>query len=65
MARPPKGEITMTCELLNIFGMNTMMAEDANEPSLRIRPRHRVCRNRNAVITDETNEAFLRMLTAR
>ena len=36
----------MTRELLNIFGMNIMMAEDANEPSLRVRPRRKIRRNR-------------------
>ena len=65
IARPSKGEITMTRELLNIFGMNIMMAEDANEPSLRVRPRRKIRRNRKNVKSRDTNEAFLRMLTAR
>ena len=65
MARPPKGEITMTCELLNIFGMNTMMAEDANEPSLRIRPRHRIRKESDHKESRDTDEAFFRMLAAR
>ncbi len=55
----------MTRELMNIFGMNIMMAEDANEPSLRIRPRHKIRRNRKNENSCDTNEAFLRMLTAR
>ena len=55
----------MTRELLNIFGMTIMMAEDANEPSLRIRPRRKIRRNRKNVNSRDTNEAFLRMLTAR
>ena len=55
----------MTRELLNIFGMNIMMAEDANEPSLRIRPRHRIRRNRKTGESCDTHEAFLRMLNAR
>ena len=55
----------MTRELLNLFGMNIMMAEDANEPSLRIRPRHKIRRNRKTVKMDETHEAFLQMLNAR
>ena len=55
----------MTRELLNSFRMNIMMAEDANEPSLRIRPRHRVRRSRKSEKSCDTNEAFLRMLKAR
>ena len=55
----------MTRELLNTFGMNIMMAEDANEPSLRIRPHHKIRRTRKAMKTSETHEAFLRMLSAR
>ena len=55
----------MTRELLNIFRMNIMMAEDANEPSLRVRPCHRIRRTRKPEKSRETNEAFLRMLTAR
>lgn len=55
----------MTRELLNIFGMNIMMAEDANEPSLRIRPHHKIRRNRKNEISRDADEAFLRMLTAR
>ena len=55
----------MTRELLNNFGMNTMMAEDANEPSLRIRPRHIVRRKRKIEKSCDINEAFLKMLTAR
>ena len=55
----------MVRELLNIFGMNIMMAEDANEPSLRIRPRHKVRNERRDQESRDTNEVFLRMLTAR
>ena len=55
----------MTRELLNISGMNIMMAEDANEPSLRIRPRHRIRRSRKNRETGNANETFLRMLTVR
>ena len=55
----------MTRELLNIFGMNIMIAEDANEPSLRIRPRHRIRKERKIKESRDTHEAFLRMLTAR
>ena len=55
----------MTRELLNIFGMDIMMAEDANEPSLRIRPRHKMRKERKSKKSGDTNEAFLRMLTAR
>jgi len=55
----------MTRELLNIFGMNIMMAEDANEPSLRIRPCRKTRRNRENRESRDTNEAFLRMLTVR
>ena len=56
----------MTRELLNIPGMNIMMAEDANEPSLRIRPRRKIRKERNNNMeSHETNEVFLRMLTAR
>ena len=55
----------MTRELLNIFGMNIMMAEDANEPSLRIRPRHKSRKNRKNETSCDTNDTFLRMLTLR
>ena len=55
----------MTCELLSIFGMNIMMAEDANEPSLRVRPRRQIRKERKIKKSCDTNEAFLRMLTAR
>ena len=56
----------MTRELLNIYGMNIMMAEDAGEPSLRVRPRHKVRKERRRdQESRDTNEAFLRMLTAR
>ena len=55
----------MTRELLNIFGMNIMMAEDVNEPSLRVRPRHKIRRNRKTITGNESNEVFLRMLTTR
>ena len=55
----------MTRELLNIFGMNIMMAEDANEPSLRVRPRHKIRSKQKSKESRDTGEAFLRMLTAR
>ena len=55
----------MVRELLNVFGMNIMMAEDVNEPSLRIRPRHRIRKARKSKRSNESNEAFLQMLTAR
>ena len=55
----------MTRELTNIFGMNIMMAEDANEPSLRIRPRHRIRKEPESKESRDANEAFLRMLTVR
>ena len=56
---------TMIRELLNIFGMNIMMAEDVYEPSLRVRPRHKIRRKRKTMTGNESNEVFLRMLTAR
>ncbi len=55
----------MMRELLNVFGMNTMMAEDANEPSLRVRPRHKIRKERRSKESREANEAFLRMLNTR
>ena len=55
----------MTRELLNLFGMNVMMAEDVNEPSLRIHPHHKIRKERRDQESRDTNEAFLRMLTAR
>ena len=55
----------MIHELLNIFGMNIMMAEDANEPSLRIRPRHRIRKESDHKESRDTDEAFFRMLAAR
>ncbi len=55
----------MIRELLNIFGMNIMMAEDVYEPSLRVRPRHKIRRKRKTMTGNESNEVFLRMLTAR
>ena len=55
----------MTRELLNIFGMNIMMAEDANEPSLRTRPHHKARKNRKDKESHDTNETFMRMLTVR
>jgi hypothetical protein len=55
----------MTRELLNIFGMNTMMAEDVNEPSLRIHPHHKIRKDRKNKESRDINETFLRMLTAR
>lgn len=48
----------MIRELLNIFGMNIMMAEDANEPSLRIRPRHRIRKESDHKESRDTDEAF-------
>ena len=65
MAWSSKGEITMTRELLNIFGMNTMMAEDVNEPSLRVHPHHKIRKDRKNKESRDINETFLRMLTAR
>lgn len=56
---------TMTRELLNIFGMNIMMAEDTNEPTLRIRPRQKTRKERRKKESRDTNEVFLRMLSAR
>lgn len=55
----------MTRELLNIFGMNTMMAEDVNEPSLRVHPHHKIRKDRKNKEFRDINETFLRMLTAR
>ena len=55
----------MIRELLTIFGMNIMMAEDAYEPPLRVRPRHKIRRNRKTITGNESNEVFLRMLTTR
>ena len=55
----------MTRELLNIFRMNIMIAEDANEPSLRIHPRHKIRKEQKNKETRDTNEVFLRMLTSR
>lgn len=56
----------MTRELLNIFGMNIMMAEDANEPSLRLRPCRKARKERKKKKESRAvDEAFLRMLTAR
>ena len=55
----------MTRDLLYINRMNIVMSEDVNEPSLRIRPRHRIRRNGKIGRTCDSNETFLRMLNAR